>query len=256
MREIPKRRVSLWGSLDPRVRILAATLGSVVLAVLHTPQAACAGLVLALVLTAGSVSRELPRRLALVNVFVLFLWLIVPLTAGGELLTHWGPLEVSRRGVDLALLVTLKANAVFLLFQALLNGMEAPVAGQALEHLHVPVKLVFLMLFTFHFLQVLLEEWERLGTAARLRGFVARTSMHSYRTIGYQLGMVLVRGLDRSRRVYEAMLLRGFAGHFRSVARFRARGRDSVFMGLFVPVLALVAIYDLFGGGTWLVKLL
>lgn len=256
MQEIRERRASLWGSLDPRVRILAATLGSVVLAVLHTPQAACGGLVLALLLTAGSVSGELPRRLALVNVFVLFLWLIVPLTAGGELLTRWGALGVSRRGVDLALLVTLKANAVFLLFQALLNGMEAPVAGQALEHLHVPVKLVFLLLFSFHFLHVLLEEWERLGTAARLRGFVARTSMHSYRTIGYQLGMVLVRGLDRSRRVYEAMLLRGFAGHFRSVARFRIRRRDIVFFGVFVPVLALVALYDALGDVLWQMKCL
>lgn len=245
MRE-DQNTVSPWDSLDPRLRLLAAALGSVVLAVLHTPQAACAGLTLALLLTAGGSSAGLGRRLMLINGFIAFLWLLVPLTAGGEALTHFGPLSVSRRGVELAFLATLKANAVFLLFQALLGGMDAPVAGQALEGLHVPAKLVFLILFTFHFLHVLADEWERLGTAARLRGFVPRSSLHTYRTLGYQLGMVLVRGLDRSRRVYEAMLLRGFAGHFRSAARFRARGRDFVFAGLFVPALALVALYDLF----------
>ena len=62
----------------------------------------------------------------------------------------------------------------------------------------------------------------KLHGAARLRGFAPKTNMHTYRTFGNMLGMVFVHSFDRSVRVYEAMILRGFSGRFQSVTAFRA----------------------------------
>ena len=55
----------------------------------------------------------------------------------------------------------------------------------ALDRLGAPPRLVFLFLFTYRYLHVLTGEWQRLLTAAKLRGFIPRTNMHTYRTLGF-----------------------------------------------------------------------
>ena len=190
--------------------------------------------------------RPVLRRLAVVNVFIAFLWLTVPLTSGGDVIAAWGPLEVSRAGVLLTLLVTIKSNAIVMTFLALVATMDSPTIGYALERLRFPSKLVFLFLFTYRYLHVIADEWHKLHGAARLRGCAPKTNMHTYRTFGNMLGMVFVHSFDRSVRVYEAMILRGFSGRFQSVAAFRATSRDAVFaVAAFACMVCLVA-FDLY----------
>lgn len=217
--------------LDPRVRLGIVALAAVCLAVLRNAGSALAALVLAGGLLA--VGRPpwgwVTKRVCAVNTFTLFLWLTVPFFSGGESLPVWGSVTISRSGVALAAQVTVKANAMLFLFLALAASMDFPTLGHALARLRVPSKLVFLFLFTYRYVHVIADEWGRLRTAARLRGFRPRTDRHSYRTIGNMLGMVFVRSSERAVRVYEAMLLRGFSGRFHSVAVFRACPRDLVF---------------------------
>ena len=106
--------------------------------------------------------------------------------------------------------------------------------------------MVFLFLFTYRYLHVIADEWHKLHVASRLRGFAPKTNMHTYRTFGNMLGMVFVHSFDRSVRVYEAMILRGFSGRFQSVTAFRATSRDSVFaLAAFACMVCLVA-FDLY----------
>lgn len=234
--------------LDPRVRLGIMALAAVCLAVLRSAEGACAGLVLAGVLLA--VGRPpwgwVTQRVCAVNIFILFLWLTVPFFGGGENLPVWGPVAVSRAGVALSTLVTLKANAMLFLFLALAASMDSPTFGHALARLRVPAKLVFLFLFTYRYVHVIADEWGRLWTAARLRGFSPRTDRHSYRTIGNLLGMVFVGSFDRAARVYEAMLLRGFSGRFQSVTSFRARPRDLAFALAALLCLTALLIVDFY----------
>lgn len=233
--------------LDPRVRLLAALAGAVCLAVLQGLGAALAGLGTAALLLI--LSRPTPgplfRRLFAVNVFVLFLWLTVPLSMSGPPVATFGPLSISRPGVQLALLVTLKSNAILLLFLALVASMDSPAIGHALERLRFPPKLVFLFLFAYRYVHVIAAEHERLITAARLRGFTPRTNLHTYKTLASILGMVLVKSYDRSVRVYEAMRLRGFQGRFQSVARFSVTAVDAVFLTVLLFGFLLLTLSDL-----------
>lgn len=234
--------------LDPRVRLAATAAGSVCLALLTRPEAAALSLVLCGLLLACSRPPVGPllRRWAALNGFMLFLWLTVPLTMNGEVLATWGPVRITLPGVKLAALTTLKANAVLFLFLALAAGMPSPTMGRALERLHCPAKLVFLFLFTYRHLHVIAAEYARLAAAARLRGFVPGVNLHSYRTIGFLLGMVLVRSYDRSMRVHEAMRLRCFAGQFHGVARFEAAPRDAVFLTVTAVAVIGLTLYDRF----------
>lgn len=234
--------------LDPRVRLASAAFFSLCVALLRDPAAAAAALALAAAALAASLPPAclLIRRLAAVNVFILFLWATVPATMPGQELLAVGPVSFSREGVAMAWLVTLKSNAILLAFLAMVATMNAPTMGHALDRLGVPPKLVFLFLFTYRYLHVIADEWRRLITAARLRGFVPRTGMHSYRTIAHLLAMVLVNSFDRSGRVYQAMILRGFSGRFASVVRFRARARDAVFALFWLAATAALTVMDLY----------
>ena len=223
---------SLVHAVDPRFRLVAAFVCAVCLAVVRTPEAAWFGFGMAALLLALSrpPMRPVLRRLAVVNVFIAFLWLTVPLTSG----------------VLLTLLVTIKSNAIVMTFLALVATMDSPTIGYALERLRFPSKLVFLFLFTYRYLHVIADEWHKLHGAARLRGFAPKTNMHTYRTFGNMLGMVFVHSFDRSVRVYEAMILRGFSGRFQSVTAFRATSRDAVFaVAAFACMVCLVA-FDLY----------
>lgn len=233
---------------DPRVRLASAAFFSLCVALLRDPAAAAAALALAAAALAASLPPAclLIRRLAAVNVFILFLWATVPATMPGQELLAVGPISFSREGVAMAWLVTLKSNAILLAFLAMVATMNAPTMGHALDRLGVPPKLVFLFLFTYRYLHVIADEWRRLITAARLRGFVPRTGMHSYRTIAHLLAMVLVNSFDRSGRVYQAMILRGFSGRFASVVRFRARARDAVFALFWLAATAALTVMDLY----------
>ena len=236
--------------LDPRLKIGLAVAGAICLAALRTPQAALAGLGLALLLLMCSRPPWLValKRLAVVNLFILFMWLTVPATFGGAALWQWGPLALSRGGVLLMWLVTLKCNALVLWLMVMLGTMPLAVLGAALQHLRFPGKLTFLLVFVYRYVHVAAAEWQTLKQAADLRCFVPRCNMHSYRTLACLLGMTFVRGFDRAGRVYEAMLLRGFAGRFQCLAIFRARRADLLFAAAMALCLAAIILRDLFAG--------
>ncbi len=224
-----------WHHLDPRTLLLAAACAAFCFSCVRSLQASLACLAFALLLAVFRGLRAVPllKRLAGVNVFIAFIWLTVPFTMPGERIAGIGPLAWSREGVHLALLVTLKCNAILISFLALVGGISLPRIGCALERLRVPPKLVFVFLFTWRYIHVVGEEWHRLLTAAKLRGFVPRNSLHTYRTIGNLLGLTLINALDRSRRIYEAMLTRGFAGKFHTVADLGGTHSDIGFLLLF-----------------------
>ncbi len=231
----PLARGSSWiHALDPRVRLLVCLLLSLIAAVsqgMGSPLLILTGGLLCTVTARPPVGLVWKRACA-VNAFIVFLWLVVPMTAPGEPIGRVFGFGISREGVHLALLVTVKANAVFFCVLSLLATIPAPALGQAMTNLGVPDKFCFLFLFTYRYLYVIAEEYERLATAARLRGFVAATDMRTYRTYAALVAMVLVKSFDRSQRVYQAMLLRGFAGRFPSLGHDRAGRRDAVFLTL------------------------
>lgn len=239
----PFARPSLFQAIDPRVRLTCAALTAACLAPLKNLPACWLGLALGATLLIISRPPLLPllRRLAAVNLFILFLWCVTPWTTPGAVLAQWGIFSVSAEGVRLSLLVSIKSNAIACVFLALVAGMDAPTVGHALERLRCPRKLVFLFLFTGRYVHVLASEWQTLNVAARLRGFRPRTDMHTYRTLASLLGLLLVRAYERSLRVREAMLLRGFEGRFRSVAAFRARPVDALFaLGLLLCLAGII----------------
>jgi len=240
------RGTSSIHSLDPRFKLVACLALSLVAALAATPAAAGLVLVCGLFLTIAARPswRVVWGRFVAVNAFVLFLWFVLPFTAPGEAGWRLFGFTATREGVALASVITVKTNAIFFCIVSLVATIPVPALGRAMTALHVPAKFSFLFLFTYRYLHVIAEEYARLATAARLRGFVPATDARTYRTYAALVAMVLVRSFNRSQRVYQAMLLRGFHGEFPSLDRFAARRGDMVFLSLCLVVSAAAGALD------------
>lgn len=233
--------------LDPRTRLLAATGAAFCFSCIRNTTLSWICLAVALFLVTARKPSAMPllKRLALANLFIAFIWLTAPLTMPGESAASLGPVSWSREGVRLATSVTIKCNAILLAFWALVDGLGLPLIGSALERLRVPPKLIFLFLFTYRHIYSIGEEWRRLQTAARLRGFIPQNSWHTYRTFGNMLGLTFINAVDSSRRIYEATLLRGFNGTFHTVVEMKSTRMDKIFALLFFTLLACLLVMDI-----------
>lgn len=225
--------------LDPRVRILTASAFSILVAISVRLPVPATGLAVA---TLTALAADLPaaptlRRLAGLNVFMVLLFLLLPLSAGGNPVLTLGPLIWTDAGIRLAASITLKANAIVLCYTALLSTVEPVRLGHALHRLRAPAKLVHLYLFTIRYIDVIHHEYDRLLTAMKVRCFRPRLNFHTLRTFGHLVGMLLVNSLDRSERIVAAMKCRGFRGRFHVLGGFSAGGKEALFVFLSLAVI-------------------
>ncbi len=183
------------------------------------------------------------KRLGLVNIFLLIVLITLPFTTPGKEVFKICFLTASKEGLKLALLIFLKSNLIILTTTALLSTSSIFELAHALHHLYLPSKLVQLLFFTFRYLHVIEKEFTRLKEAAALRCFVPRTNLFTYRTTAYLVGSLIVRSYDRSQRVYEAMLCRGFNGTFPVYHHFCLRKKDLLFGVFSATYLATILIF-------------
>lgn len=239
---------SIFHRLDPRLRIVFAILFSFLLAVSKSfpTMAAGLGLSMAMIWLSQIPLKKALKRLAVINGFNLVLFVLLPITFEGTPLFCVGSVDCSVQGVILAAQITLKSNAILLAFLSLVATMTIATLGNALNRIHMPEKIVYLMLLAYRYVFVLEQEYLRLATAIKIRGFEPKTNLHTYRTYAYLFGMLLVRATARADRVYQSMLCRGFKGRFYCIHGFSFSGLDRI--GSVVLALILIVL----GSMEWL----
>ncbi|WP_412917519.1 cobalt ECF transporter T component CbiQ [Pseudogemmobacter blasticus] len=232
--------------LDPRGRILAALAFAVVVTGLSSLTALVAALAAALALLAVSglpVATTL-KRMMLMDGFIVFMLVLLPFsTPGTALLVVPGGFVASAEGLRLAVEIALTANAVILALMVLVGTMEPVVLGHALARLRVPERLVHLLLFTVRYIEVLRDEYSRSRQAMQARAFRPGSNRHCWRSLGQLVGMMLVRALERSERILQAMKCRGFTGRLPLLSDLRFGRIDGLAAVLFLAgLLGLVLL--------------
>ncbi len=224
--------VSWIHQLDPRLKVIITVLMAVVIATGNNLVMLTQALILALLLllSAGLDFRLVLKRILIINFFIFFIWFMLPFTYGGTTLFQLGPLTASREGVFYALRITLRSNAVMLIIITLIATSTISALMHALRYLYLPEKLVYLLFLIYRYLHVLGREFKKLNNSILLRGFKSRTGIHSYKTYAYLIGMLFIKSYERSQRVYEAMLCRGFKGKFYIMDDFAVSFYDYIFL--------------------------
>jgi cobalt/nickel transport system permease protein len=240
---------TLLHHLDPRVKFLTAAPMLIAIALTHGLYAPLYALALGTILAiwARLDIQKLMARLITVNIFVALLAVLLPFTHAGTTAFSIGSLTASREGIDLALQIALKSNAIVLITIAMFGTSEVFTLAHGLLHLHAPAKLVYLFFFFYRYLSVLHSEYDKLRNAMRVRCFRSKKfSAHTYRSLGFLIGMLMVRSYERSRRIYQAMLCRGFRdGYFPVAKHFHYHQADKYFsVGAVVCAIPLVMLWQ------------
>lgn len=242
----PAERTPILRQVDPRLRVLAV--GVFAVAVVMLESFVALGFALALAV-AALIHVRLPlgrtiRQVVTVDTFMIFVLISLPFTTPGETAFTLFGFPATWEGIADGFRIALKANAIVLAMLTLVGTIGPVELGHTLARLRVPAMLVHLLLFTIRYIEVLHAEYQRLRIAMRTRGFCARTDLHTLRTFGYLIGMLLIRALDRSERIMQAMRCRGFNGAFPLLYDPTFVARRDVTFGLAV-VAVLVALFAL-----------
>ena len=199
---------------EQRTKIVSAVVLTLATATVQTMSGAVLAFMIGALLTAGA--HLSPKRvflaLAPANSFFLFLLVTLPWTYPGE---PWPRFPaVSQDGVQLALLIAIKGNAIMLMVFALLATSTMTSLANGFYGLGIPQKLVLLLCFVHRQAFLSMQEVERMRMAAEARCFTSRLNGHTLKTYAHIVAQTLLRGLDRSERIHHAMLMRGFDGRF------------------------------------------
>lgn len=243
-------RDSMLARRDPRWRLAALGLAILGIAFLRQPGPLAVALGCALLLAvAGRVpGRWYRAQVGLLLAALVPFLVVVPFTVDrGDRLWEWHFVHVTDAGLVAAGTLAMKTVALVTLALTLLASAPLHVSLAAAGRLGVPRLLVHLMLLTYRYVFLLLDELNRLRIALRVRGFRNAMTGHAYRTVGQVTGTLLVRGTERAERVAQAMCCRGFDGHFRTTTVFRTRPADVAMVLLLVGVCGGLVAWDVWG---------
>lgn len=237
---------SFLARLDPRVRVACVLLFAVLICLCERPLVLATGLAAAILLLilSGIPFRRAFKRLAALNGFMLLLVITLPFFFLDASAIRLGPLAWSRAGLMRALLIGARANAVMLMLTAMLGTMKATHLGFALNGIGMPAKFAHLLLFMIRYIEVIHHEYHHLRHAMLLRAFRPRFNRHTFRVFGYLVGQLLVRSLNRSERIVEAMKCRGFRGQFYVLAPCHIEPVDILFAVLALAGMSLLSIWE------------
>jgi len=237
---------------DPRFKLLSLGSFAFGVALVKTLPLALVALLVALILLKLS---SLPyhfiaHAMKWIIFFLLPFFLIMPLSYPGEAAYHILGLPFAWEGLRLATLIFIKANAIVLTTFAIFGSSRFDISMIALQHLKCPKVLVQMTLFTYRYTFVFLEEMKRMQVAMRARGFVLKTDMYTLRTMGNFVGTLLVRSFERTERVYNAMLSKGYQGEFHTLVRFKSDRSDYIKAVIVLGITIALLVGDLSGGFT------
>jgi cobalt/nickel transport system permease protein len=219
---------------DLRIKVLSILLFIFCLSGLSQPCTAFLSLFVGL----GSIAAaRLPfntslRRISAMGGFLGMFLLVMPLTApikSGDaviLFDHLHSLPFNLRGFKIAVVIALKACAIALLIEPLLATAPFSSTVQALARLGLPRTICQMLLLTHRYIYVFQHEAQRMSRGMQLRGFKKRGDLETLHILGDFLGMLLVRSFERTQRVHDAMLSRGYDGRLPETAPFRATWID------------------------------
>lgn len=233
---------SLFHRWDPRFKVSALLIYAFLVASLKSPEAAAGAAAISLManLLARIPLTETLRRITALAGFLGMFLLIMPLTApvkADDTVLIFGNLSIlpfNLRGLVLATVIVCKAVAIALLTAPMAATAPLSATVQGLTRMGVPPQVGQMVLLAHRYIFVFFKEAQRMMTGMKVRGFRQKTGIRTLKTMAHFLGMLFVRSFERTHRVHEAMLSRGFQGTFPNYHEFRAIPLDWCLAGFWL----------------------
>lgn len=233
---------SPFHSWDARVKLISISILILSIVLLKDIRVAFLGLVLASILVFLS---KIPFSFVFLHLkwvlfFVLALFVVISLTVPGKLLVKLSFLSISWEGIELSLLISLRAISAVLLIFPMLGTTRFNLTLKALQKIKIPDKLIQLLMFTYRYIFLFLDEEKRVFIGAHSRGWVRKTNLSSLRTMANLVGMLLVHSFERTERIRDAMVSRGYNGRLKVLDEFTLSAKDFIKASLIIAVALLL----------------
>jgi cobalt/nickel transport system permease protein len=245
---------SLIHRLDARVKIIAAVLFIATVSLtpfgVYAAYAALLAIVLGAAIFAQVSTGYLLRRSVVALPFALAA-VTLPFTVPGTplmTLPFFGGLAISQEGVIRFISILAKSWISVQMAIILVTVTSFPDLLWGLRALHVPQPLVAIVGFMHRYLHVIADEVLRLlrARAARSAAIDGLRSGGSLvwrgKVAGQIVGSLMIRSFERSERIYNAMLARGYQGQIHMLTPSRLKTIDIFTLGVTVLLLAVVLL--------------
>jgi len=222
-------RTSPFFNFDPRVKLVA---------------------IISLIVTLSLMKGLMPLVIALVFIVVLQLTSRIPIKHSARIFVLSLPFIVVASGALLltsgwmpALAMALRITSSVLALILLISTTPFFDVLWGLRWFRVPYVICSLLLLTYRYIFVMMEELGLMNMARRSRGFSLKGSLLSkdvFKTISFTAGMVLVRSHVRSKAIYDGLVARGYHGDIRILRRPKVGPGDALLLLLFFGVIMLI----------------
>jgi cobalt/nickel transport system permease protein len=229
----------IWNRLDPRSKIVCVLCLSILIAMTPGSNYLKFLVYLGLVTGLGIVARVPVKR------YLLRLLFLVPMLiflVAAQLLFSGKAMEENLYIISGLLMKT------FLIFSAvgvLVTTVQLYSIIKSLEKMKVPVIFTTMMAFAYRYVHLFRREAERMATARKSRSFGRKRKWSERKDTLKIVPVFIFRVLERSRRIYAAMLSRGGTEKSRLFYRteaMRFTWRDGLFGGVFGSIIALMVV--------------
>lgn len=185
--------------LNARVKIAAALVG--ISAVVITPPAHPAPFILyAFIAISLWIGSKLPFRYLLSRIAM-----AIPFVAVMAI-------GMASKGLTPFLYIIARATLALTLLTILTSTTPFPLLLEGLRWYRLPNVLHSLLSFIYRFIYIIIDEFHRLNRGRSSREFGSKLTL-SWRGRSWMVGTFLIRSIERSERVYQAMLSRGYANN-------------------------------------------
>lgn len=160
-------------------------------------------------------------RLRYPGLFILAVVIFLPFMAGSTVLFSWGWLSLKQEGLLTSLLISVRFFCILTVSLVLFGTAPFLNTMKAIRTLGLPKTIVDMTMLTYRYLEELGAMLATMQRAMKLRGFQPKNLNRRNLKIFAQLaGSLLIRSYEKSQRVYQAMILRGYGSNLNYLKKF------------------------------------
>jgi cobalt/nickel transport system permease protein len=226
-------------SIDPRVALVLALSGSILLAAARGYQTLAVGLItsIVLVLVRRVKVRVLTGRLVRLQLFLSLLFLLLPLS--------WrdGTLAWDSARLELPLVIALRAHAILLWVTAWVEPLGVAGLLHGMRGIGVPAAIVQIAMLSVRYLSLMQGEFRQMRMAMASRGYSRRAPVAAYQVWANLIGMLFLRSLDRAEHLRRSMAARSL-GNLTTTLPVPWQAKDRIVLAVGMIGLAMLAYLE------------
>ena len=150
-------------------------------------------------------------RLRYPGYFILAVVCLLPFVAGETIIWEWGWLSLKLEGCQETLLIVVRFFCILTVSLVLFGTATILNSIKSLRGLGLPQVILDMTLLTYRYLEELGEMLKTMQRAMKLRGFDPHLfNCRQLEILTRLVGSLIVRSYERSIKIYQAMILRGY----------------------------------------------